>query len=88
MTIEITKEAQHGSLEHVSSAAVQERKVQHGDFAFKVTDGQDSKQLFVLIERKRVADLIQRSVYGVSLYVMLLCIACFHQTCKNHDCSK
>jgi len=86
MRIELTKEAQHGCLKHVSSVAVQERKVQHEDFAFEVTDGQDSKQLSVLIEHKRVADLIQRSAYGVSLYVILLCIACFHQTCKNHDC--
>ena len=82
MRIELTKEAQHGCLKDISSADVQERKLQHGDFAFEVTDGQDSKQLSVLIERKRVADLIQRSAYGVSLYVILLCIACFHKTCK------
>lgn len=70
MRIQLSKEIQSGTLHHVwptemKPGQVEESKLVLGDFAFEVTSPNlVPKRLPVIIERKRVADLIQRSVTG------------------------
>ena len=47
-------------------AAVEEHNLHYGDFAFvdSSNNGGRQKRLSVVVERKRVADLVQRSAYG------------------------
>ena len=40
MRIALTKEVQTGSLKNISYAAVEERKLQYGDFAFELSGGE------------------------------------------------
>lgn len=87
MRIELTKEIKSGNAKlvwpkNVSLGEIREKKLVCGDFAFESKRGNEVKQLSICIERKRIADLIQRSSYGVSesmnaqFYHVLPC--CFH----------
>ena len=69
LRIELAKELASGSLKAVCSAempaaSVEERKLHYGDFAYEMTGDDGSGRYSVVVERKRVGDLIQRSTYG------------------------
>uniref|UniRef100_A0A6U5PLK6 ERCC4 domain-containing protein n=1 Tax=Grammatophora oceanica TaxID=210454 RepID=A0A6U5PLK6_9STRA len=45
-------------------AVVEEHSLSHGDFAFFLGEGEAKQRLSVALERKRIGDLVQRSVKG------------------------
>ena len=69
LRIELAKELASGSLKAICpkgmpAACVEERKLHYGDFAFEKSGDAGSGRYSVVVERKRVGDLIQRSCYG------------------------
>jgi len=70
LRIELTKELRSGSLRGVwprnmPISTVEECKLHYGDFAFvEENNASVRSRLSITVERKRVADLVQRSTYG------------------------
>ena len=76
LRIELSKELRQGSFQNVwpatmPHAEVEERKLPHGDFAFQlssetseINDTESTDILSLVVERKQVADLVQRSTKG------------------------
>jgi hypothetical protein len=70
MRIELTRHLTSGSLnaiwpQSLPAGDVEEEQLNYGDFAFEVRDGlHHTSRLPISVERKRVNDLVQRSVNG------------------------